>query len=401
MSNSATLKRLRQWLGRGLGWGLKDSLAKRLFLLIWVSLVISHVLAFATVRWLHDSPPPPPAGEPPPARHSHDAPLPTFPSLPPGPIADHPGPPPQGLSTAQSLLDYGVRLLVIALAAWLGSRWLAGPMQRLAQAATGLGDALKQQAPPPHLDEHSGTVEVREAARLFNQMAQQLRRQFQERGLLVAAISHDLRTPLTRLRMRLETLPLSEDARRPAVRDIQEMSQLIDTVLALFQSEREGEAAAEPSQTLDLTALLGALCDDLQEQGHSLSFKPGLPLLVRGQAGALRRALGNLLGNALRYGGSATVQTQALGASLRLLILDEGPGIPEAQLEAVFQPFYRLEGSRNRHTGGVGLGLYIARDLLQRQGASLRLLNRPEGGLCAEVEMACLAAATAPPAPTR
>lgn len=393
----------------------KDSLAKRLFLLLWLSLVLSHMLAFATVQYLHFaqapiSDAPRAAGErwpPPPRPHADDTgprggptPLPTFPSLPPSrgmpilapveslPNSPEPGPGasagPAGLSAVQTVLDYSVRLLVMALAAWLGSRWLAQPMKRLMQASAGLGEAVKGRAAMPVLDEHSGTYEVREAAHLFNQMAQGMRQQYRERGLLVAAISHDLRTPLTRLRMRLETLTLDEGPRRAAVGDIVEMSAMIDSVLELFQGD--GLASAEAPQTQDLCALLTALSDDLIEQGQVLSCQ-GPPALVRAQASALRRAFDNLLGNAIRYGGSAAITVQLQPGWVKVHIDDNGPGIPEAELATVFQPFYRLESSRNRHTGGAGLGLYIARDLIERQGGRLALHNLPEGGLRAEVAL--------------
>ncbi|MCZ8075862.1 MAG: ATP-binding protein [Paucibacter sp.] len=404
------------WAQRASAALFKDSLAKRLFLLLWLSLVLSHVLAFATVRWLHFSDASPPGLQqaegfgahppPPPPPHRAAGPgagpgepgrLPTFPSLPPtrglqmleepsGPPrgAGPGGPRPPGLNAAQTALDYGVRLLVMALAAWLGSRWLAQPMRRLMQASAGLGDAVKGRAPLPQLDEGSGTHEVREAARLFNQMARQMRQQFSERGLLVAAISHDLRTPLTRLRMRLETLSLEEGPRRAAVGDIVEMSAMIDSVLELFQGD--GLASTEAAQIQDLSALLTALSDDLSEQGHAVHYS-GPPARVRAQPSALRRVFGNLLGNAIRYGGSAEVSVVLEDQRVRVRIEDPGPGIPTEQLEAVFQPFYRLESSRNRHTGGTGLGLYIARDLIERQGGRLKLSNRAEGGLCAEVDL--------------
>ncbi len=362
-----------------------DTLAKRLFLLMWAALVASHLAAFAAVHLLHFE-----RGTP--AR------LPVFPSLPPTPglpqaqrepppgppPPDGPGqPPPQaaGLPADALLLDYGVRLLVIALAAWFGSRWVAAPVRRLVQASQTLSETLGGQEPLPALDEHSGSQEVREAARVFNRMARELQRQFSERGLMMAAISHDLRTPLTRLRMRLETMDAAPALRERSVADIREMNGLIDTVLALFRSQTQ---AAEPLQDTDIDALLQALSDDLVEQGQPVAYTAA-PAIARARPLALRRVLGNLLGNALRYGGGADIRVESRGRQVCIRIDDAGPGIPPAQLEAVFQPFYRLEGSRSRDTGGMGLGLYIARDLMQRQGGSLQLINRPEGGLRAEL----------------
>jgi signal transduction histidine kinase len=370
-----------------LSW-LTDTLAKRLFLLLWAALVGSHVLAYAAVHLLYFGPQAPQR-------------LPTFPSLPPTPGLPEPrlGPPPQaapprpaepplreppgprpGLPAEILLLDYGIRLLVIALAAWWGSRWLARPVRELVGAAEQLGSAVDGAARAPALDETQGTREVREAARVFNRMARELRRQFEERGLMMAAISHDLRTPLTRLRMRLETMEAPTEQRERSVADIREMNALIDQVLGLFRG------SSEAPQDVDIAALAQALADDLAEQGQALHCQAEPGAVARAQPAALRRVLGNLLGNALRYGGGTVeLEVRRVGAVVRVRIDDQGPGIPPAQLEAVFQPFFRLEDSRSRDTGGMGLGLFIARDLSRRMGASLSLSNRPEGGLRAEL----------------
>lgn len=405
-----------------MGW-FTDTLAKRLFLLMWAALVGSHLLAYAAVHLvqfgphapgrlptLPSLPPTPGLGErplherlqPPPRRapvpqgsQAEDAALgedaaalPLPPPRDPGGEAPHHGPRPgPRLPTGVLLLDYGVRLLVIALAAWWGSRWLARPMRELVQASEQLSGALEGPARPQALDEQRGTREVREAARVFNGMALRLRRQFSERGLMVAAISHDLRTPLTRLRMRLETLDAPAEQRERAAADIREMNALIDQTLSLFRG-----AGDEAPQDTDVAALIQALADDLAEQGQpvqaDLGAAPEAAAVARVQPQALRRVLDNLLGNALRYGAAPIRLGLAREPGALLLRVDDaGPGIPADQLEAVFQPFFRLEASRNRETGGSGLGLYIARDLVQRMGGSLRLLNRPEGGLRAEVRL--------------
>jgi signal transduction histidine kinase len=275
-----------------------------------------------------------------------------------------------------------VRLLVIALAAWWGSRWLARPVERLSKAAEALGENAA--GTPPRLDESTGTREVREAARVFNTMTRRLKRQFSERSLLVAALSHDLRTPLTRLRMRLESMELPPEARQRSVSDIGEMNALINSALELFRSDFAGDQ--EPRQATDVCALLQALVDDLSEQGRAVTFS-GEAAVARVQALALRRVFGNLIANALRYGQRADLLLQAGPDALQVFIDDAGPGIPPDQLEAVFQPFYRLESSRSRSTGGTGLGLYIARELVQAQGGSLTLSNRAEGGLRATVRI--------------
>lgn len=354
-----------------------DTLALRLFLLMWAALVLSHVAAWSTVRLLASPPPgvldagrPPPGGgleRPPPPR---GAPLtPTFPSLPPP------------LPGSLWVLDYGVRFVVIALAAWWGSRWLAQPVSRLVGAAEQLGPALAQGRTPPPLDEQHGTAEVRSAATVFNRMAQQLREVFEGRGLMMAAISHDLRTPLTRLRMRLETTPLEAQFQRRSVADLVELNALIDAVLEVFR----GSAGGAAPQQVDVAALVQALVDDRAEQGEPVALQPGpagaAPAVLATEALALRRIVDNLVGNALRYAGATEVVVRSTADAVEVQVLDRGPGISAADLAAVMQPFVRLESSRNRATGGAGLGLFIARELAQRLGGTLTLGPRAGGGL--------------------
>jgi protein-histidine pros-kinase len=390
------LKRLRAWDGLGL----------RLFLLMWAALVISHVVAWSLVTTglrgqpgglprdeafasRGDRPPPPPPGAQAPV-HSHEA------GGPPGaasPGFGPPGPPggvmpqrvptfpslPPDLPWTASLVDYGVRLLIIALAAWWGSRWLAGPVRRLVSAAQQLTPALARGRPAPRLSEVEGTREVREAAAVFNRMASELSGQFEERGLMMAAISHDLRTPLTRMRLRLETGEVEARVRERCIDDLREMNQLVESVIEVFRP-----AEAVSLQRVDLSALAQSAVDDLAETGADVAFE-GPPAVVDADPVALRRVVDNLVGNALRYAGNARVRVDLAAGVTRLVVEDDGPGIPEAELERVRQPFRRVEGSRNRETGGTGLGLYIAQQLVRRQGAVLVLGNRAEGGLRAEV----------------
>lgn len=374
---------LKRWLG--------DTLFRRLFILMWVALVGSHVVAYSVVTLLHSESPPhgPQAGGPA---------LPTFPSLPPTPGFEHgpggphdPGhpdmdddgpfgePPIDSLPTGLLVLDYGIRLLIIGLAAWLGARWLSRPMQTLATASRALTASLGQDPGIPRLDDTQGTTEVRETARVFNDMAKRLNEQFKARGLMVAALSHDLRTPLTRMRLRMVSLPEDPLVER-CVNDIHEMNELIDSALQMFRDA----GSTEPFQNTELCSVVQSLTDDLVEQGLPVSFQ-GTAAVVRAQPVLLRRVVSNLVSNALRYGQRADVSVQAHERQVRIVVDDIGPGIPADQLETVFQPFYRVESSRNRDTGGTGLGLYIARDLITRQGGTLTLANRPEGGLRAEV----------------
>jgi len=370
----------------------RDTLFRRLFVLMCLALALSHLVALAWVSRAAE----PPAGLPPPAAG------PTWrgPSLParfdagerlfigpwmdPWPLAATPEPP-FWRTWAPRALDMLLRGLVIAMAAWWGARWLCGPMHRLAAATQGLADSIGRHERVPALDEGPGTEEVQETARRFNAMARRLDAQFKERGLFVAAISHDLRAPLARVRMRLETWE-HEPLLRRCIADVQEMNDMIDAVLEVFRAE----GVAEPVRRTDVTALARALRDDLAEQGHRATLR-GPVAMAPLQPAALRRALSNLMGNAVRHGGRSDVSVRLTDTEVVVHIDDAGPGIPESQLQVVFEPFYRA----GRDRAGAGLGLYIARELVQRQGGRLSLHNRSEGGLRATVALP----REAPPAP--
>jgi len=363
-----------------------DTLFVRLFVLMWLTLVASHLIAWTLAV---------PGGGPGAGR-----PLPTLPSLPPGSLLDAapggppptppggparpptPGPSMQGappaLPAAALWTDYGVRLLVIALGAALGARWLAAPMRRLSRASAALAGQVASGAPLQALDERRGTREVRDTAAVFNRMATRLQEQFDTRSLHMAALSHDLRTPLTRLRMRLEKLP--PGSAPGAAGDIREMDELVDGTLAVLREQRDDEAA----RPVDAGALLQALVDDLAESGHAVALVAAPAPRVRAHPAALRRIVGNLVGNALRHGGRTSVSLgTAPDGAAEILVDDDGPGIPPAQIEAAFRPWVRLAGSGQRP--GHGLGLAIARDLAERDAAQLTLHNRPEGGLRARL----------------
>jgi signal transduction histidine kinase len=285
------------------------------------------------------------------------------------------------LPAAWLWLDYTLRGVVIALGALLGARWLARPMRDLATASRELGAGLARSAPVPRLDTERGTREVRETAAVFNTMASRLQEQFDARGMHLAAVSHDLRTPLTRLRLRLEQAPPAlADA---AQRDIAEMTEMIDGTLDVLREMREGGAA----EVVQLQALLAALVDDLQGAGHAVTLaEEGPALRVRVRPAALRRVLGNLIGNALRYGGQARVALLPHAGGALVTVDDDGPGIPEDQLEAAFRPWVRLAAAHAR--SGHGLGLAIARELAERDGGQVTLANRPGGGLQARLWLA-------------
>jgi len=336
----------------------------RLALLLGVAVLASHVLALTLMFEFGPPRPPGPPMAPPAAAGA----------LPPPP--GHAPPHAQGGFPAGLLLDIGVRLAALMAAAWVGARWLAQPIDRLAAAARDLGQNIHR----PPLPE-DGTSECREASRVFNQMQARIRQQLDERDRFVAAVSHDLRTPLTRLRLRTEGLPGAEE-RRLFGRDIAEMDAMIGATL----DHLRGAAGSEPRALLDLHALLESLADDQQACGHLVPVR-GHAAPLRAQPGALRRCLDNLVGNALRYGGGAEIALHDTPAEVRIEVRDHGPGLPEAELERVLAPFYRMEGSRNRGSGGVGLGLSIAQDIARRHGGRLWLRNAPGGGLLASVAL--------------
>ena len=286
-----------------------------------------------------------------------------------------------------------MRFLLLGAVAWFGARWLTVPVRRLAGASAGLAEGLQQRRPVPLLDEHSGTVEVRQAAQAFNAMARQLREQFDAQALLMASISHDLRTPLTRLRLRLETTDANSAraTHEACIGDVHQMDALIGSVLQMIRSQQQRRAP----QRVAVAALLQALVDDLAEQGQDASLQ--LPAdeardaTVDADPLALQRVIGNLLSNALRHGEVARVALTADRTTVTVTVDDTGPGIPAQELEAVFQPFYRAQGTRAPSDpalpGGTGLGLYIARDLLRHDHGELSLANRAEGGLRATVRL--------------
>lgn len=262
---------------------------------------------------------------------------------------------------------------VVALLSWWVARRLTAPLARFAAAAERLGvdpDA-------PELPE-DGPKELRDATRAFNAMQGRLARFVADRTQMVAAMSHDLRTPLTRLRLRAELVD-DDDMQRRMLADLDEMQAMIDATLAFARDD----AKREPRGPVDLAAMLQSLCDDRADAGQNAVYDGPLHLTVHGRPVALRRALANLIDNALAYGGAARVTLRPLAGGGAVEVADDGPGIPPEHLEKVFQPFYRVDASRSRDTGGVGLGLSTARTILRGHGGDVALTNRPEGGLTA------------------
>ncbi len=285
------------------------------------------------------------------------------------------------LRLALTLLSSLLLVLVVSL---IAVRWLTVPLRTLATAAEHLGRDLDH----PPLPE-SGPVEVRQAAKAFNTMQRQLARSIAERTRIFTAMSHDLKTPITRLRLRAELLE-DEPLRARYTKDLDEMEAMVTQTLEYMRDA----AAREPPQPVDINALLESLQTDCQETGGDVEIRGSAPAPYNGRPLALRRCLTNLLDNALRYGRRATVAIEDAPATLTLRVQDEGPGIPEDQLEQAFEPFFRGEASRSRDTGGTGLGLGIARNIARAHGGELVLRNRAAGGLEAVLTLARRPAST-------
>jgi hypothetical protein len=277
--------------------------------------------------------------------------------------------------TPQALLPLALMAAAVALVALVTARRVVGPMRALAAGADRLGRGIDAAALPL-----SGPTEVRETTQAFNRMQERLTRFVADRTHLLAALSHDLRSPLTAMRLRLEMLEESDDTERLR-RLVDEMQEMVEATLAFAR----GAAQSEASAPLDLAALLADLAADAGAGRASLA--PAAPLLATVRPTALSRALRNLIDNAIRYGGSAEIALAEEGGLARITIADRGPGLPEDQLEAAFAPFVRFETSRSRDTGGAGLGLAIARTILQAHGGDVQLRNRAGGGLEAEVRL--------------
>jgi signal transduction histidine kinase len=273
-------------------------------------------------------------------------------------------------------------LVLISTAVTLGlSFWAVRratrPLAMFALAADRLG--LHMNAEPLAED---GPSEVRLAARAFNRMQARLETFVRDRTQMLAAISHDLRTPITRMRLRAEMMSEGDQQRR-MLADLDEIQAMIEATLSFARDD----AVAEPPKRFDLAALVQTVADEAEDGGGQVEVRspPRAPFL--GRPLALKRALANLIGNALRYGTQARVTLEEAADHWSIIVDDDGPGVPEAELERVFEPFYRLETSRSRDTGGVGLGLAVVRSIVTRHGGRVVLANRAGGGLRATVTL--------------
>jgi len=275
------------------------------------------------------------------------------------------------------LLSLGVLLVAVVAVSLVAVRWATRPLNALADAADELGRDIHR---PPLPEE--GPEEVSRAAHAFNTMQARLAAYIRDRTRVLAAMSHDLKTPITRLRLRAELLDDGE-IKRKFSRDLEEMESMVGATLDFMRGLENGE----PVKPVDIMALLESLQADLRETGSAVEIEGAAASPYPGRPQALKRCLGNLIENAVKYGHSARVVVDDSGARLEIRIEDEGPGIPQSELEKVFEPFYRVEDSRSRETGGTGLGLTIARGVAEAHGGALSLHNRPEGGLEARLTL--------------
>ena len=265
----------------------------------------------------------------------------------------------------------GVFLVSIALLAYLVARMTTRPLKQLAQAAKDLGNDINRA--PLSL---TGASEIRQASAAFNAMQARIRQYIFQRTQMLAAITHDLQTPLTRLRLRLEKVEDCELQER-LIGDLSAMQAMVREGLDLARSMDTTEAM----HSLDVDSLLDSVCADASDGGQQVELKGSANVAVLGRPMSLRRCLVNLIDNAVKYGQRADVSVDRQPGTVRIRIRDSGPGIAPAELARVFEPFYRVETSRSRESGGTGLGLTIARNIAEQHGGTISLVNRQSGGL--------------------
>lgn len=357
---------------------LKDTIFTRFFGLAFAAVVVSHLMLLVLLfLFLGDQFPPRPPVFKPPAVTSHVEPR----SPNKTDVLAHEKRAEFDDPMLGFALILGLQFVGLAVATWIGSRMLAKPIQRLAEAASQIGDQLNA----PALAE-VGPLEVRQAAIIFNKMQAKINSQLEERGRFLAAVSHDLRTPLTRMYLRLEHLD-NASIKEKLQRDVEEMRRMLDATLAYLRNHSLANQRNQTGQLLDVYALVEAIVDDAREQGMAVSLQgEAQPILATPQN--LRRCLNNLIENAVFYGQCAEVMLSDHSDRLLITVSDHGPGLPEDALLQVFEPFYRMTSARTSHSGGVGLGLSIAREIVRQHAGELVLFNRKDrSGLSAQITL--------------
>jgi len=276
----------------------------------------------------------------------------------------------------RAILSFLVTSLVVLGAAYLFSRRLTLPFSQLAEGAERLG--RDPGAPPLQI---SGASEARVAASAFNDMQERLRRYVEDRTAMIGAIAHDLRTPLTRLRFRIEGT--NDELKGKMSSDLDQMEAMISATLQFVRDATE----TSPRTRLELSSLVESLADEMQDTGSDVTMERSDKVVLEGDPVALKRLFTNLLENAVKYGSRARVRVFSQGDNAVVEIDDDGPGVPAAEIERIFEPFYRREPSRNRDTGGIGLGLAVVRTVARAHGGDATLSNRAGGGITARVRL--------------
>ena len=274
---------------------------------------------------------------------------------------------------AQTLILYGVVLLPVL---WVARR-ISRPLRELAAAARNYSPATS----PEELEE-SGPPDVRAVIAAFNALRLRVTAMLDEKDRMLGAIGHDLRTPLAALRVRVESVDDEQDRAR-MVDTIAEMNRTLDDILSLARLGRP----SEPETEVDLAALVDAVVEDFRDLGAPVTFEEAARLRMRLRPSLIRRAVRNLIENAVKYAGAAEVSLHDDAQAAAIVVADRGPGIPPERLDQVFDPFFRLESSRNRHTGGIGLGLALARAIVEEAGGRIVLSARDGGGLVATITL--------------
>jgi len=279
--------------------------------------------------------------------------------------------------TTRVLVGLALLLLTVVALSLVAVRWVTRPLSALALAADALGRDLRR-APLPE----TGPEESRRAAQAFNSMQAQIARYIEDRTRVLTAVSHDLKTPLTRLKLRAELVD-DEALRDSILRDLDEMLAMTHAALDFLR----GLDSREEAVAMDVDAMLETLKADAEDTGHKVALEGSAGKPYVGRPLALKRCVGNLLDNALKFGTSARIDVHDTAQTLTIEIADDGPGIPGDELERVFEPYYRVEASRSRDTGGSGLGLSIARGIARAHGGDVTLRNGERGGLVASITL--------------
>jgi two-component system, OmpR family, sensor kinase len=287
-------------------------------------------------------------------------------------------PPPSRISTWQqrTMIWFGLSALVMIPFAALFARRLTRPIRRFADAVERIE---RDQDAPPVPEE--GPAELQVTAHALNAMHERLRTNMRERAAMIGALAHDLRTPLARIAFRIEAAP--DKIRGPVQADIEQMREMVAATIGFLR----GDAGMGERQPVDLAALARRLAGQASDTGSPVSIAEIERAVVTGDRSALERLVQNLIDNAVKYAGAAELSIRHDIDRARLIVRDRGPGIPEGELDRMFEPFERHEPSRSRSTGGLGLGLAIARSIAQAHGGSIRAENRPGGGLAVTVEL--------------